>query len=120
MRLSLRPGLECPPHERIYHVWNWQEQFDNDIWYVENISFRTDCLMFIRLVQFVFDRKNAETRANAKKGTFMGYDFDGNTIKVDDIPDEYIERAFREIPKEKKSYEENTFIGRFALSAPRY
>ena len=102
MRLSVKPGLECPPHERIDHVWKWQEQFDNDVWYVENISFKTDCLMLIRLVQFTFDKKNAKTRANAKKGIFSGYDWQGNTINIEEVPYEYIERAFREVPLEKK------------------
>lgn len=102
MRLAVRPGLECPPHVRIRHVWQWQEQFDNDVWYVEHISFLTDCLMLLRLVQFVFDLKNATARANVKKGIFSGYDLTGKTINLDEVPDEYIERAFREIPVTQK------------------
>lgn len=97
MRLAVRPGLECPPHEKINHVWRWQEQFDNDIWYVENISFLTDCKMCIRLIQFVFDSQNAHARADVKKGVFSGYDLNGETIDLGDVPDEYIERAFQEI-----------------------
>ncbi len=102
MRLAVRPGLECPPHIRIDHVWSWQEQFDNDIWYVENICFTTDCMMMIRLIQFTFDKKNAKARANVKKGIFTGYDFEGKTINIDDVPLEYVERAFKEVPMDRK------------------
>ena len=42
MRLAVRPGLECPPRMIGHHVWTWQEQFENDVWYVENVSFKTD------------------------------------------------------------------------------
>lgn len=103
MRLTLRPGLECPPHERIDHVWNWQEQFDNDVWYVENISFKTDCLMLIRLIQFTFDKKNAKARADVKKGIFTGYDANGKAINIDEVPEKYINRAFQDILVEKES-----------------
>ena len=39
-RLNVRPGLECPPRKLDGHVWTWQEQFENDVWYVENVSFQ--------------------------------------------------------------------------------
>lgn len=93
MRLSVRPGLECPPHERIDHVWSWQEKLDNDVWYIEHVSFTTDCMMLIRLVQFAFDRKNSTARANVKIGTFMGYDEDGRVINLEGVKQEYIDRA---------------------------
>lgn len=95
-RLAVRPGLECPPHERLNHVWTWQEQFENDVWYVEHVSFMTDCMMMIRLVQFAFDRKSAAARAGVKRGTFMGYDENAVAINLDQVPQEYIDRAFGE------------------------
>ena len=54
MRMAVRPGLECPPRENYGHVWTWQEQFENDVWYVENVSILTDIKMFWKLVRFVF------------------------------------------------------------------
>jgi lipopolysaccharide/colanic/teichoic acid biosynthesis glycosyltransferase len=91
MRLAVRPGLECPPRKLDGHVWTWQEQLDNDVWYVENLSFRTDCMMFWNLVKFTFDRKSAAARAVAKRGTFMGYDENGIAINLDGVPQEYVE-----------------------------
>lgn len=87
-RLALRPGLECPPREIGTHVWTWQEQFENDVWYVENVSFRTDCKMLINLVRFALDKKSANARATAKRGTFMGYGPEGIAINLEQIPEE--------------------------------
>lgn len=93
MRLAVRPGLECPPRHLGGHVWTWQEQLDNDVWYVEHLSFKTDCFMFWNLVRFALDRKSAATRAAAARGIFMGYDTDGTAITVDEIPDCYIDEV---------------------------
>lgn len=93
MRFAVRPGLECPPRKNCDHVWTWQEQFENDIWYVENVSFITDCRMVIRLVQFALNRKNASSRANGSRGIFMGYNLNGVAINLDDVPQEYIDKC---------------------------
>ena len=95
-RLSVRPGLECPPKDIGGHVWTWQEQFDNDIWYVEHISFVTDFKMLVNLFHFAFNRKSAEARASVKRGSFMGYNEEGIAITLDDIPDEVIEAVLEE------------------------
>ena len=89
-RLDVRPGLECPPRDLSHGVWTWNDQLENDIWYVENVSFKVDCYMFINLVRFTFDRKSANARAVAKRGSFMGYDLDGCAINDAKIPEEYL------------------------------
>ena len=91
MRLSVRPGLECPPRELSDHVWTLHEQFENDVSYVENISFKTDCVMFINLVKFAFDRKSAQARATSKRGTFMGYSLKGEAISLYEIEQSFID-----------------------------
>lgn len=93
-RLAVRPGLECPPRELTDHVWTWQEQFENDVWYVENVSFLTDCKMVINLVRFALDRKSANARACAKRGTFFGYNAEGIAINLDDVPQEIVNMLF--------------------------
>ena len=96
-RLSVRPGLECPPRQRLGHILTWNEQFENDVWYAENISFRTNALMLFNLVRFAFDRKMANARANVKeKGTFMGYDEDGIAINLEEVPQEIIDALFED------------------------
>ena len=93
MRLAVKPGLECPPRHIGTKVWTWNEQFENDVWYVENLSFCTDCRMMLNLFRFAFDRKSANARAVAKRGSFMGYGTDGTAINDAEIPTDYIKWA---------------------------
>ena len=46
MRHALRPGLACVPLKPI-KTWTWNDQFENDIWYVENCSFLVDVKMLL-------------------------------------------------------------------------
>ena len=91
-RMAVRPGLECPPRKKMNHVWTWQEQFENDIWYVEHVSFLTDCKMAINLVRFALDRKSAKARANVERGIFCGYDYNGKAITYNDLMSEQLEQ----------------------------
>lgn len=91
MRLAVRPGLECPPRSLDHHVWTWQEQLENDVWYVEHVSFRTDCRMIFNLVRFALDKDSANARATAQRGTFMGYGQDGCAINLEQIPQAYVD-----------------------------
>ncbi len=91
-RMAVRPGLECPPRDLSIELRTWQSQFENDVWYVENISFTTDLKLFINLIRFAFRRLFQYDKTTSHKGVFIGYDFDGNAISIDDLPDEYINR----------------------------
>ena len=103
MQVNVRPGLECPPRKLEGHRPSWQEQFENDVWYVEHVSFKTDLKMLIQLFKYVFDRKSARARAEVnEKGIFMGYDEAGIAINLEQVPEEYIERAFKEITNTRK------------------
>ena len=90
-RLAVRPGLECPPRSLSHSVRSWQDQFENDVWYVENLSFKTDCKMIVNLIRFTFDSKNANARATSARGSFMGYDTSGNAISLSAVEQRYIE-----------------------------
>lgn len=94
-RMSVRPGLECPPRKKLDHVWTWQEQLENDIWYVEHVSLLTDCKMAINLVRFTLDRKSAKARANVKRGTFCGYDYDGNAITYENLEETLMDELLK-------------------------
>lgn len=90
-RLAVRPGLECPPRSKAESVWTWQEQFDNDVWYVENLSFKTDLMMLANLVRFAFDRDSKNARATSGRGSFMGYSLEGVAINMEDVPQSYVD-----------------------------
>lgn len=89
-RFYVRPGLECPPRVVLNGKWTWQERFENDVWYVENLSFLVDCKMVVNMFRYAFDPKMSTMRANAMIGTFMGYDFNGNAITQYDIEEDLI------------------------------
>ena len=89
-RHLVKPGLECPLHSKSYQgLMNWENRFDNDVWYVENISFSTDIKMFFLLFYDTFFAKRRKYRGLALSGTFMGYEKDGSVIVSNNIPQKY-------------------------------
>lgn len=82
MRHAVKPGLECPytvPLGSTLNNYYWK--FENDIWYVENVSFRTDVMMLVKLLQLIF---NMKSRGNHAEGLsyFIGYDDEGYAISL--------------------------------------
>ena len=89
-RHLLRPGLECPFHDSALASQGWQGRLDNDVWYVENISFKVDILMALLLVKKVFSKKERDISASGKTGEFMGYCEDGSVMNEWNIPRKYL------------------------------
>lgn len=83
MRTAVRPGLECP---RVIHVpgeeiCKFQQTFENDVWYVENVSFLQDVKMVLLLVKMVFSMGKRGNQASGKGiSYFVGYTKDGIAI----------------------------------------
>lgn len=92
MRSAVRPGLECPVIIETGYESSWSEQFENDVYYVENVSFMLDVKMIFKLIQMVFNRKSSAVRGNVQRGSFMGYDTDGNGIISKKVPRKYIDK----------------------------
>lgn len=92
MRNAVRPGLECPCINVEEHVRFYQEQFENDIWYVENVSFIVDCKLFINLVKMVLNSKERGDHAKIGGGDFIGYNDDGEAFSMRRIPKKYEEQ----------------------------
>ncbi len=91
MRHAVRPGLECPIlDESIKELSGWNQRLENDVWYVEHVSFAVDVKMVAALVRMVFDRKQTKSRSLAQRGSFMGYNKDGRAIDQTEIPLEYL------------------------------
>lgn len=91
-RVLVRPGLECPRVISVYddQICKYQRTFENDIWYVENVSFFTDIKMFLELIKMVF---SFEKRDNQAKGEgvsyFIGYDNNGFAISMNVFRNRY-------------------------------
>lgn len=79
-RHFVRPGLECPytvPEGSRLNNYYWK--FENDVWYVENISFKTDVLMLVKLFKLIFNMSNRGNHAGGLS-YFVGYDDEGHAI----------------------------------------
>lgn len=69
MRHAVRPGLACVPLKPI-KTWTWNDQFENDIYYVENISFMLDLKMIFAVVREAI--KGSEYRVSDTRPPFDG------------------------------------------------
>lgn len=67
MRHAVRPGLACVSL-KASKSWTWNDQFENDIWYVENISFLIDSKMIFAVAKEVFS--GSEYRVNDTREKF--------------------------------------------------
>lgn len=85
MRTAVKPGLECP---RMIHVpeeekYKYNRTFENDIWYVENVSFLLDLKMILALVKMVFSFGKRGNQAQGKGITyFIGYNEKGQAMSL--------------------------------------
>lgn len=75
-RQSVRPGLTCLRinNNTSSKTWTWREQFENDIFYIEHISFKTDILMIFAVIKEVLH--GSEYRADAMRVPFDGTNLD--------------------------------------------
>lgn len=73
MRHSVRPGFACVPLNR-KETWTWRDQFENDIFYIENVSFKLDICMIFAVVKEVF--RGSEYRVADTRGKFTGDNLD--------------------------------------------
>lgn len=82
MRHFVKPGLACV---RIISsdskTWTWREQFENDIFYIEHISFFTDVRMILAVVKEVL--KGSEYRTSDTRVPFNGKNLDETRSKQD-------------------------------------
>lgn len=85
MRHSVRPGLECPRVIQLDYPYTckYQQTFENDVWYVEHISFLQDIKMFLLLIKMVFSfEKRGQQAAVQGISYFLGYDENGLAISM--------------------------------------
>lgn len=92
MRCSVRPGLECPRvlmfDEAKY--CQYHRQFENDIWYVENISFWTDLKLVFLLFKMTFSFKKRTKNATGESAAyFVGYDEEGCALSLNAAKEKY-------------------------------
>lgn len=69
MRHEVRPGLACVPLKPM-KTWSWNDQFENDIWYMENCSFWVDMKMVFAVAREA--AAGAEYRVAGDREEFNG------------------------------------------------
>ncbi len=73
-RHNVRPGLACwdisSDSELTSASWTWNRQFENDIYYIENVSFLLDVKMVLKTFKIIFQKN--EMRANSDRVKFNG------------------------------------------------
>jgi undecaprenyl phosphate N,N'-diacetylbacillosamine 1-phosphate transferase len=80
-RHSVRPGLELsPPAGRLYFL-TWREQFENDISYVENVSFTLDVKQLYLILKMILSPKNNKVRTDDTRVMFDGTNIDDTRSK---------------------------------------
>ena len=72
-RHAIRPGLECPPLHKLEHPMTWEQQFNNDVEYVEKCSFLLDVKLFFGLIKQVI--KPAGYRESGDRGSYREDEF---------------------------------------------
>lgn len=102
MMSAVRPGLECPrvisfedkEDMSVYHI-----NFENNIWYVENVSLMTDVRMIFLLIKLVFSYRERSHHASGAS-FFVGYDDKGRAISMSlakNIYDEQCQKWSRKV-----------------------
>lgn len=68
-RHDVRPGFACVPLVPM-KTWSWNDQFENDIWYIENCTFLVDAKMVFAVVREVLS--GAEYRVDDTREEYNG------------------------------------------------
>lgn len=101
MRSNVRPGLECPRVIELDYedTCKYQRSYENDIWYVEHVSFFQDLKMVVLLVKMVFNLKKRDNQAKGEGiSYFVGYDEYGHALSMNKFRTVYEKwRKFDEI-----------------------
>lgn len=90
-RHEVRPGLDCPLRDPS-KLMTWENRLENDVWYAQNVSFKTDMkLIFLLIRETLFGKDKATRSQGFGEGSFVGYYDDGRVMDSNNIPDKYFE-----------------------------
>lgn len=71
-RHEVRPGLTGYAQAHGRNTLSWEEKFDMDVWYVDNVSFILDVKIILDTVIAVFKREGISSETSATMEEFMG------------------------------------------------
>lgn len=71
-RHDVRPGITGYAQVNGRNSITWEEKFEKDVWYVENISFWTDLIILFKTVKVVFAKEGINSECSATMEDFTG------------------------------------------------
>ena len=71
-RHSVRPGLTGWAQVNGRNLISWEDKFEMDVWYTENISFRTDVKIIFLTVRSVFKKEGIHAEGSETVEEFKG------------------------------------------------
>jgi lipopolysaccharide/colanic/teichoic acid biosynthesis glycosyltransferase len=71
-RHDVRPGVTGWAQINGRNAINWDEKFEHDVWYVENVSLGTDLRILFRTAAQVLGRRGISAEGHATMPEFMG------------------------------------------------
>ena len=71
-RHDVRPGLTGYAQAHGRNAISWEEKFEMEVWYVRNISFRTDVQILLDTVKAVLNRSGISAEGSATMEEFRG------------------------------------------------
>jgi lipopolysaccharide/colanic/teichoic acid biosynthesis glycosyltransferase len=76
-RHDVRPGLTGYAQVSGRNSISWEEKFEDDVWYVDHVSFGTDVGIFFKTIAVVVNRSGISSETSATMEVFKGTD-EGN------------------------------------------
>jgi lipopolysaccharide/colanic/teichoic acid biosynthesis glycosyltransferase len=71
-RHEVKPGITGWAQVHGRNAIAWEQKFAYDLWYVENISFRTDALILLKTIQKVWNGADVQAPGHATTPRFEG------------------------------------------------
>ncbi len=73
-RHNVRPGITGWAQINGRNSISWEEKFTYDVWYVKNISLKTDLIILLRTIKIVLGAKNVSASSTVTMKKFTGSD----------------------------------------------
>jgi len=70
-RHDVRPGLTGYAQAHGRNAVSWEERFEMDVWYTQNVCFRVDLSIFLRTIQAVLKREGINGEGSATMERFV-------------------------------------------------
>ncbi len=71
-RHNVKPGITGWAQINGRNAISWEKKFELDIWYVQNISFKTDMMIFFKTILKIVKSEGISAENNATMEKFMG------------------------------------------------